>query len=409
MKRSWALAAAVVTVATAFTVARSAPIEIGAIYPTAGSAGRGGIDEYRGARLAAQLINARGGVDGRTVKFRLEPAESSDQAARAVDTLASHGVPVIVGSYGSTISKPAADRAQQRDIVFWETGAVGELSMAAIQGDLVFRFPPTGGALGIGAVRFARDVLLPKLDRDPADLRYGVVYVDDVYGRSVGIGAVEEVRRSGYTLAGVYPYDLLTADYRQMVREMKAARIDVLFVSAYLDDGIALRKESVRQRLPLVASVGTSSSYCMHEFGVALGEDAVGLFASDKPDGHVLDPKTLTPEAGAALAWARAEFERRYDHEMTAAALTGFAGVWALLRHVMPEATSFEARAIASAARRVRVETGALPNGSGLEFPARGPDNLRATSVIWEWVKPQTRAVVWPPAFATAELLPIIP
>ena len=26
--------------------------------------------------------------------------------------------------------------------------------------------------------------------------------------------------------------------------------------------------------------------------------------------------------------------------------------------------------------------------------------NLRATSVVWEWVRPKTRAIVWPPAFA---------
>ena len=48
---------------------------------------------------------------------------------------------------------------------------------------------------------------------------------------------------------------------------------------------------------------------------------------------------------------------------------------------------------------------GALPNGSGLAFgPPGTPDgstNLRATSVIWEWVGLNTRAVVWPPTFAT--------
>jgi len=36
------------------------------------------------------------------------------------------------------------------------------------------------------------------------------------------------------------------------------------------------------------------------------------------------------------------------------------------------------------------------PSGS----PEAGA-NLRATSVIWEWIRPKTRAVVWPPAFAT--------
>ena len=58
------------------------------------------------------------------------------------------------------------------------------------------------------------------------------------------------------------------------------------------------------------------------------------------------------------------------------------------------------AASIAAAARAADVPEGALPNGSGLRF-GKGPDNLRATSVIWEWVAPRTRAIVWPPAFAT--------
>jgi hypothetical protein len=33
--------------------------------------------------------------------------------------------------------------------------------------------------------------------------------------------------------------------------------------------------------------------------------------------------------------------------------------------------------------------------------------NLRATSVIWEWVSPGERAVVWPPRFATTPVDPI--
>ena len=37
-------------------------------------------------------------------------------------------------------------------------------------------------------------------------------------------------------------------------------------------------------------------------------------------------------------------------------------------------------------------------------------DNVRAASVIWEWVKEYTRAVVWPPQFATSQIkaLPIL-
>ena len=58
------------------------------------------------------------------------------------------------------------------------------------------------------------------------------------------------------------------------------------------------------------------------------------------------------------------------------------------------------------AARSADVALGGLPNGSGLRFTS-GVENDRATSVIWEWVKPRTRAIVWPPTYATSPIVPL--
>jgi len=413
MRKFVACVAALMIVAGACATgagSRSGPIVLGAVYPTAGGQGPGGIDEYRGVQLALEYVNARGGVNGRTVRLDLKSADSSDQAPFAVAKLADAGVPLILGSYGSTISKPAADLAAKRGRVFWETGAVGLLDPQARTSSLVFRFPPSGASLGTAATRFANDLLLPRLHHVPSQTRFGVVYVDDVYGQGVSSGMIGEINALHLPLAGVYPYTLQTVNYPALVRQIKAARVQVLLVVAYMDDGIALRKEMVKQRVPLVASIGTSSSYCMPGFGKELDEAAVGLYASDKPDGDVLNPNRLAPEAGAALRWARATFKTRYHTPMTAAALTGFAGAWSLLRYVLPHAKSMQPKEIARAARAMNLPLGSLPNGSGLQFASSGPnqgDNIRAASVIWEWVKEYTRAVVWPPQFATSKIVPL--
>jgi branched-chain amino acid transport system substrate-binding protein len=378
-----------------------APIRIGAVYPTGGGQGAGGLAEYRGLELAARMANARGGVRGRPVEILLEHADSPDAAPRAIDALARRGVRIVAGTHGSTIARPAAAAASRKGMVFWETGAVGELGMQVAQATApathVFRFAPTGESLGAAAVAFVRDELAPKLQR--TGLRYAVAYVDDEYGRSVGQGALGEIERSAQTLVEKLPYTLRDADYDAIAATVAAARTDILVVSAYLDDGVALRRALVRARVPLVASIGTSSSYCMPEFGDKLGADAVGLFASDKPDGDVLDASRLSPGAANVLREGRAAYQRRYGTAMNAPAVTGFAAGWALFRYVLPAARSEDPGAVASAARATKLGPGALPNGSGLAF--EGTTNVRATSVIWEWVRERTRAVVWPPAFAT--------
>ena len=129
-------------------------IEVGAVYPLSGSQGQGGIDEHRGALLAAQLVNADGGIDGRPIEIVSTDVAAAEAAPGAVADLAAGGIDVVLGSYGSTISAPASETAAAHDMLFWETGAVGMLSARSEQGVRTFRMPPTGAVLGSNAIAF---------------------------------------------------------------------------------------------------------------------------------------------------------------------------------------------------------------------------------------------------------------
>src|SRR5215207_2137678 len=390
----------------------SEPVRVGAIYPLSGTQGMGGIDEYHGVRVAAELVNADGGINGRPVALDQVDVPEADAAPGAIKALADRGVDLVLGSYGSTISSPAAAAAAGHGSLFWETGAVGKLAGPG-GGDLVFRVAPTGGLLGRGAIRFVADQLAAKLGREPSSLRFAIAAVDDVYGAAVADGARAELRERKLETVADVAYDPRRYDPAKVVGKIRAARPDVLFVVAYLEDGVALRREQVRQHLPLLASIGTSSSYCMPEFGALLGKGAVGLFASDKPDTHGINPSGLAPDARALLDRADAAYQKANGHSMSAAALAGFSGAWALFRHVLPAGSSMEPADVAAAARKARIPAGGLPNGSGLEFaPPGGVDagaNLRAASVIWEWTKVNRREVTWPPQFATADIAAVHP
>lgn len=385
---------------------RSGAVTVGAIYPLTGPQGAGGAAEARGVGVAADLVNASGGIRGHAVRIRSVDAPGSDAVPAALGVLARAGVRVVLGSHGSTISRPAADEAARRGMLFWETGAVGEMTGVGA-GRLVFRVSPTGAVLGRSAVSFIAAKLAPLMKRSASTLRFAVAYVDDVYGTAVGRGAIDQIRSLGVPYAGAVSYSLRGFDARSLVHRLARLQPDVLFVSAYIDDGVALRAETVRQHLRLVASIGTSSSYCMPEFGARLGKIATGLFASDKPDSG-LNPAGLAPEARGVLEQADALYRNRFGEAMDAPALAGFAAAWALFHDVMPHAASFDPDAVAAAARGARLPLGSLPNGSGLEFGAPGtPDagaNLRAASVIWEWTSGGRRAVVWPPQYATAPI-----
>ena len=382
-----------------------AEIRIGAVYPLSGSQGPGGVDEHRGIMLAADLANRDGGVNGRPIRIESVDTPGSDAAAAAVDQLRDAGVDLVLGSYGSTISGPASAEAASNDMLFWETGAVGMLPPESDRGGLTFRVPPTGEVLGRAAIAYIADHVAPERHRDPAALRYAVSFVDDAYGRSVASGAEAELRARGLRNIGRFGYDFRTVDMARLVHRIAAVRPDVLFVSAYLDDAIALRRELVAQHVKLLANIGTSSSYCMPAFGSTLGEDAVGVYASDKPSASSINPAGLRPEARSLLQRANDAYYAKWDEDMSPAALAGFSAAWAFFTDVLPEASSLDPADVAAAARAVALPRGSLPNGSGLRFGAPGTpnagDNVAAASVIWEWVAPGEAAVIWPPAFAT--------
>lgn len=417
MKRVAAVACAVCLAATGCSFFERATLKLGAMYPLSGTQGPGGIEEFRGVRVAVDLVNSDGGVDGKEVELVPLDVPAADAVPGAVERLEDDGVDLVLGSYGSTISAPTAKETAERGMLFWESGAVGAFdphgmnASSGQSGSLSFRFAPTGVVLGRSAIEFVAHRLASKLGVRARSLRFGVASVDDVYGATVRRGAVEAIDDLGLDLAGDWRYDPASFDPDTLARRVAATRTDVLFVVAYLNDGVALRRAIVRNDVSLVASIGTSSSYCHPEFGAQLGRDAVGLYASDKPDAGALDPAGLRPEARALLERAQAEYRSRYGGEMDAAALAGFSAAWALLDTVVRNASSEEPADVARAARSTRLPGGALPNGSGLRFgPAGSPDesnNLRAASVIWEWVDVEERAIVWPPRYRTSPIKPL--
>jgi branched-chain amino acid transport system substrate-binding protein len=386
------------------------PIRVGAVYPLSGSQGAGGIEEFRGVRLAAEFVNAIGGVGGRPISLVPIDVGSGQVAAQAIDGLHADGIRLVVGSYGSTISVPASRAAERRGMLFWETGAVGEMA-GGPPGDLVFRVPPTALFLGGRAIAFVADRLARFWGVDASTLRIAVTFVDDVYGRSVARGAFDEIRRRGLDLVGAFGYDPLHADIARVVRRVDAVHPDVLFVSAYVEDGIELRRQTLAQGLDLRAMIGTSSSYCMAAFGRALGAGAVGVFASDKPDEETFGDRGLSAPAASLFRRAADAYDRRYGSEMSAAALAGFSAGWALFHEVLPAASDTTAASVAAAARSADIPFGGLPNGSGLRFGEPGTpeagSNVRAASVVEQWTGADDMSILWPARFADPNVDPI--
>jgi branched-chain amino acid transport system substrate-binding protein len=394
------LAGACASVAAAGPV----PLRIGAIFPLAGTDAPDSTDEYLGVQLAAQVVNASGGVGGRSISLDLRDVEDQAQIPAAVSSLDADGVPVVIGAYSSQLSIPAAAAVAADGMVYWETGAVAD-RVTGQGSPLVFRVGVDGAELGSNSGRFIISQLVPKLG-PVSKIRVYFVTADDEYGHSVAAATRTSLESGGLTIGGESVYNPYTPNWAPVMKAIAVAKPDILVLSSHIQDGIAFRRAFLAAGLGVKVFMGTTMAQCDQDFGNVLGSGAVGVFASDRPQAN-FNPDALDPQARAVYNRFAALWKQRTGDVPSEEGIAGFSAAWVLFADVLGRAGSDEAQSIAAAARSLDLAEGSLPNGAGVLFSTAAGQlgqNVRAAAVVWQWQAPRVSVVIWPPVYATGQV-----
>ncbi|HEY3194765.1 MAG TPA: ABC transporter substrate-binding protein, partial [Candidatus Dormibacteraeota bacterium] len=197
------LAILMILVACAQAAKTASEVVLGAIYPLSGPQASGGKEELAGVTAALKVARSTGALKS-AVRLEVVDATTPQAAVAGVNHLVNDlHVAAILGTYGSTLSAAASERAEQLKTVYWETGAVADPITA--QRHYVFRTVATGSSLGRMAVKFTHDVLIPRSRL--ASPRVVIVRVNDVYGRSVSGGEQALAETLGIDVVDVIEYN----------------------------------------------------------------------------------------------------------------------------------------------------------------------------------------------------------
>ncbi len=301
----------VVVIASALIIA-GAPgprILIGAVFPLSSNASGLAGEELRGVQLAADLVNADGGVRGRRIELDVRDLTSADQAPATMASLKADGVSVVIGAYSSDLSIAASAAADSAGLVYWEAGAVAD-RLTGRGLPMVFRVGASGTNLGTNSASFAVEQLAPRLGRTPQSLRVAIVAVEDDYASSVADAAARTVGSAGAPIVARLSYNAVVPRFADLMETLRAARPDVLILASHIPDGVAFRRAMLAAELRVGAFIGSTMAECDPDFAGALGPDAIGVFASDRPVGG-FRPDALEPAARVvydrfAAAWVKA-------------------------------------------------------------------------------------------------------
>ena len=402
---------AVATVAlfgTATTGHAQEPIRIGVLQPMTGPATKNGTENFTAMQIAREMINERGGINGRKVEFLLADIPTPTAAISETERLTTKdGVKITLGSGVSLLAVPVSQAAERHGVFHWETaGAADIITKRGFK--YTFQVGPAAYRYGQAALDLTLGELAKRLGKSPADLRIALLWENRAFGKSVGNSIRAYAKEKNVTLVYDEGYDQFLTDMTPIVQRLKDVKPDVLLAISFPNDAILFQRKAKELDFNVGAMVGVSAGYSNPDLRDSIGDMVNGIFVSDFA--ARVNPKALTPET---LKIAD-EFFKRYDDKMkrppAGHASSAFSATWALFTEVFPKAKTFEPAELREIALKLDLPEGSLANGSGIKFtnndwptdPKDAGQNLRASIGVWQWQKTGNNQV-FPAKLATTE------
>lgn len=384
------------------------PIRIGVVLPFTGPFAKGGLEDWTAMEIARDMINEKGGVNGRKIEYLRGDAVNPNAAISEAERLITQdGVKITTGSFASPFAIAVSQTAERHGVLHWET--VGAADIITKRGfKYTFQVGAPASRYGRAAVDFTRDVLAGKLGKPVKDVRVALLWENRAFGKSVGDGVRAYAKDLGLTMVFDDGYDQFATDMTPIVQKLKDAKPDVLIAISFLNDAVLFQRKAKELNFDVPVMMGVSAGYSAPELKDSLGNAVNGIFVADFP--ARVNPKALTPAAQAASD----EFYKRYEQKQNRIAAghssATFSAMWLLFTEVLPKAKTMEPAELRDIALGLDLPDGSLVNGSGVKFTNldRNGDkkdagqNLRSSIGVWQW-QDQGAWQVFPKALATRE------
>ncbi|MDT3679262.1 MAG: ABC transporter substrate-binding protein [Burkholderiaceae bacterium] len=388
----------------AITPVHAEDLKIGVLFPLSGPMALIGNEALQASEVARDMINERGGVLGRKVMYAVSDAPAPTAAnAEATRLIVREKVPLIAGSYASSLSLAASEVAEREGALYWETIAVADKITQRNYRNIV-RLTFNASMMGETAADFAKE-LSGKLGKEPKDLRVAVISEDSEFGQSVGDAAAKRVKSLGLNLVSNEHYSRTVTDLSSLVLSLKAARPDAVIATSYLNDAILFWRQARELDLNVGAMIGIGTGYALPDFLSATGANTEGLFDIDAPASP--NVSNLPPATQKLYGEFVERFRAKTKRDPGPLALISFGGFWTLFTDVIPRAGSTEIDALRKAAYETDLPMGTLLTGAGVRLKPLGDkeqgQNTRALISVMQWQGGKLQTV-WPKDVAGAEI-----
>jgi branched-chain amino acid transport system substrate-binding protein len=367
------------------------PIRIGVLLPMTGPFAKNGLENWEAIQIARDMINERGGVNGRPIEYLSGDATSPNAAISETERLITkEGVKITTGSFASPLAIAVSQAAERQGVFHWETtGAAEIITRRGFRH--TFQVGAPARKYGQVAVDFISEDLAKRLNKPIDQLRIALLWENRAFGKSVGDGIRDYMTAKKIKLVYDEGYDQFSTDMTPIVQKLKDATPDVLIAISFPNDAILFQRKAKELDFNVAAFIGVSAGYSSPDLRNSIGSSVNGIFVSDFPP--KVNANVLAPETRKVAD----EFYKRYEAKMkrppAGHATAGFSAIWALFTEVLPKVKTMEPDELREIALKLDLPEGTLVNGSGIKFtnfdwpddPKDAGQNLRASIGIWQW------------------------
>jgi branched-chain amino acid transport system substrate-binding protein len=261
----------------AFSTMAAEPIKIGCLVSTTGDLAAYGPPVNNGALLAAEDINAAGGVLGRKIEIILRdtqtnPTAAVDAAKKLVDI---DKVVAITGALSSGVTIPVATSVSiPSKVVQISPASTSEKISTLDDNDYIFRTVPMDA--------LQAPALAQVLSKDKHYKKVSIVYVNNDYGEGLAKGLKASFEKMGGHVTALVPYNKQQASYRGEAQKAIDGNPQAVVMIAYPQFGAVIMRQIVElgfkggfayadgMKAPEIAK-NVGSKYVENTYGTAPG------------------------------------------------------------------------------------------------------------------------------------------
>src|ERR671925_730005 len=211
----------------------SGPVKIGMSMPQTGSLGAGGQAALLALRMWVEDVNQKGGLLGRKVEFivyddQTNPANTPGIYTKLLDV---DKVDLLIAPYGTVPTAPVMPLVKERKKLL-----MGNFSFqvnAKVQHDMWFNNSPwndasswSDGFIRAGQRAGAKSV--------------AILAADQEFAQNLANGARELAKKANIKSVYDQNYPPTTTDFSSLIRSLRAAKPDMVFVMSYPNDSVAI-------------------------------------------------------------------------------------------------------------------------------------------------------------------------